>query len=493
MQVSLDPDMLAALRTRDERHASTDEVGDDLAAAVRHTAVMRRLFYLAVLVVALYGTATGAVAAFGLPWWISISGTFALELGGVTFLSHADVRRRLGEHATAPRLLGAAITGAAATFNVLTHPDPLLGGFFALMSVLGFVSWWLDAENKRRDRLRARGHLPAPAPAYQLWSHWIRRPVITSHARSIAKAHPELGLYGSLEAAATVRRRQRRNAALADALHRRIQSAVGAEMARIAVLTYDMDEVARRLRATADYDGLTALLAGDLTAERLVQPRDAAANGGARRCPDRRAPHPPAPPTAVTDRPDPAGADRRRSGTPPSPIDPHDQDLAPGRRVRVTIVGDPAIHDADGAPVGGVRAKSLELLVFLAVHRTGAALADICGAVWPDVPAQRATQRLSTCLSNLRGRLRSVLDSAGADDRHDPGARRDPIVNTGGHYHLDPAIVSVDWWHLLDAHRTDSAAVAPGDLQAAAARIADGRPYPWLHAAPIHPTDGATA
>src|SRR6266540_6934489 len=122
MIVSLEPELLARLTRLDDPTgtAEAEALDDDLATAVRRTAFMRRLFYAAVLVVALYGTATGAVAAFGLPWWISIGGIFALELGGVTFLSNADVRRRLGEQAAASRLLGAAIAGAAAIFNMIT-------------------------------------------------------------------------------------------------------------------------------------------------------------------------------------------------------------------------------------------------------------------------------------------------------------------------------------------------------------------------------------
>jgi hypothetical protein len=137
------------------------------------------------------------------------------------------------------------------------------------MSALGFASWWLDVENKRRDRLRARGMLPAPTPKYELWGHWLRHPAITAQARRLAKAHPQLGLSGSLEAALLVRHRERRNAALAAALRTRIRAAAGKRMADIAALTYDMDEVARRLRADADYTGLTALLGRELTAEYL--------------------------------------------------------------------------------------------------------------------------------------------------------------------------------------------------------------------------------
>src|SRR6266545_4049168 len=197
MIVSLEPELLERLSRLDggANAAVAEELDADLAAAVRRTAVMRRLFYAAVLAVALYGTATGAVAQFGLPWWVAIGGIFALELGGVVFLSNAEVRRRLGEHASLSRLLGAAVAGAAATFNVLTHRNLLLGGFFALMSVLGFLAWWLDVENKRRDRLRARGQLAAATPSYELWGHWLRHPVVTRRARGFAKAYPQLGLY----------------------------------------------------------------------------------------------------------------------------------------------------------------------------------------------------------------------------------------------------------------------------------------------------------
>src|SRR6266511_1204069 len=108
MIASLEPELLARLTRLDDPHATAqaEQLDDDLATAVRRTAFMRRLFYAAVLVVALYGSATGAVAAFGLPWWIAIGGIFALELGGVVFLSNAEGRRRLGEHASLSRLLG---------------------------------------------------------------------------------------------------------------------------------------------------------------------------------------------------------------------------------------------------------------------------------------------------------------------------------------------------------------------------------------------------
>ncbi|GAA1883965.1 hypothetical protein [Asanoa iriomotensis] len=578
MIVSLEPELLEQLTRLDSPRntAVAGQLDSNLAAAVRRTAMMRRLFYAAVLVVALYGTATGAVAAFDLPWWIAIGGIFALELGGVTFLSNADVRRRLGEHATASRLLGATIAAAAATFNVVTHGNRLLGGFYALMSVLGFVSWWLDVEAKRRDRLRARGLLPAPTPKYELLAHWTRHPLLTAQGRALAKAYPQLGLYGSLEAALIVRRRNRRDSALADALRSRIRTAAGKQMADIAVLTYDMDEVARRLRASADYDGLTALLGAELTAEHVLHGREDQAAvaarallakqtsaplplGGSTTHPQELAenndpgaiagPGTAAQPSIPVDRngaaapttawpapsttgdPFPATANGRpllispasRPGTLPArpsaargvtvtladsdsdrstSIDGHAGRLdgppprppigtsfaapAPGQppdnRVRITVIGEPAILDTAGQPIRGLRAKSMELLVFLIVRRDGAPLSEIIASVWPDVTAQKANQRLSTCLSNLRSIIRTVRETSDPAEHGETAEnpRPEPIVNTGGHYHLDPTIVAVDWWHLLDEHHAGAAEAADATVAAARARIADGYDYPWL-------------
>ena len=168
------------------------------------------------------------------------------------------------------------------------------------------------------------------------------------------------------------------------------------------------------------------------------------------------------------------------STSPPASSSPAEApDPPPGGPVRVTVLGDPAILDADGQPARGLRAKSMELLVFLVVHRRGAALADILDAVWPDVAMHSANQRLSTCLSNLRSIIRGVLETKDHDDTATDGTRPEPIVNTGGHYHLDPAMVSVDWWQLLD-ERLAGTPVTDEVVDAARARIADGCDYPWL-------------
>jgi DNA-binding SARP family transcriptional activator len=62
----------------------------------------------------------------------------------------------------------------------------------------------------------------------------------------------------------------------------------------------------------------------------------------------------------------------------------------------------------------------------------------------------------------------------------------EPVVNTGGHYHLDPAIVRIDWWTILDEYAAVAAAsddpTRLAHLQAAIGHVhgglADG--YEWI-------------
>ncbi|MEU8158827.1 hypothetical protein [Micromonospora parva] len=241
----------------------------DLAAAVRQAAWIRQVFYVLVLLVALVGQVAGAVQTLGVPVAVAVPAVAALELGGVVVMANADVRRRLGERAIGSRLLSAAIAAGAVTFNGAAHPDHLAGGFYAGMSALGYLVWLMHAGNQRRDRLRVTGGLPPTPPAYEVFGHWICHPAITARARSIAKADG-LDLYESLAAARTAIARRRRDAAIAKVLHRKIRAAMDPTTADIAVRVYDLDEIAARLAATADYDGLTMVLAADLTPERIM-------------------------------------------------------------------------------------------------------------------------------------------------------------------------------------------------------------------------------
>jgi hypothetical protein len=242
----------------------------DLTRSVRHTSVIRQVFYVVVLLVALAGQVLGAHEALGIPIGFAIPAVVALELGGIVVLSNADVRRRLGERAVASRALSAAIAAGAVAFNLATHSNRLLGAFFAGMSALGYLVWLMHTENQRRDRLRATGALPPTTPAYELIGHWLRHPALTLRAKSLAKANPALGLYASLDTARAQVRAERRQAAIAKVLHRKIRKVVDPLTADIATATYNLEEVAGRLAATADYDALTALVGTDLHPTRLV-------------------------------------------------------------------------------------------------------------------------------------------------------------------------------------------------------------------------------
>nr|WP_030501002.1 LysM peptidoglycan-binding domain-containing protein [Micromonospora purpureochromogenes] len=161
-------------------------------------------------------------------------------------------------------------------------------------------------------------------------------------------------------------------------------------------------------------------------------------------------------------------------------------DAAADKRVHARVLGQPAILDADGKPVRGLRAKSLELFVYLVVHRSGANLDDIMEAIWPDVTVSRAADRLSTCVANLRTTIRSVAQTG--TEPSDDAPKIEPVINTGGRYHLDPNLLQVDWWTVQDAYARVATA-ADGNARLAHLRtaiaaigggLADGCGYEWI-------------
>ncbi len=345
-----------------------DALDADLVNAVRRTARMRQAFYILVLLVALVGQVTGSVHTLGIPTLVAIPAVAALELGGVVVMANADVRRRLGERALASRIMSAAIAAAAVTFNWVVHPDHLVGGFYSAMSALGYLVWLMHTGNQRRDRLRATGDLPPTPPAYEVFGHWIRHPVITLRARSIATADG-LDLYDSLKAARAAIAREHRHQAIATVLHRKIRKAVDPATADIAVQVYDLDEIAARLAATADYHGLTTLLAADLAPERLITARPAGRRCGRWRqredldaAPSASEPIPVPPPAPFRSGSDTAGAARQEpqpmpepspaptlngAATPPATLPPR-KPTGTGRAGRSDDRKDVADEDADG-------------------------------------------------------------------------------------------------------------------------------------------------
>jgi len=212
---------------------------------------------------------------------------------------------------------------------------------------------------------------------------------------------------------------------------------------------------------------------------------------------------PASPPTtepAVTDQVTPG-----REATATEKPEPVAQPTAPSTiastvPVAVRVLGEPAILAQDGTKIRGLRAKSLELLVYLAVHRTGASLSEIMEALWPDATLRRASERLSTCVANLRGVIRTAAQPPTKPDRTDTtpngkagnkkpaGTRIEPVINTGGHYHLDPALLRVDWWTVLDAYAhvatatddTNRLAHLQTAIAAATGGLADGNDYEWI-------------
>lgn len=236
--------------------------------------VLLTVFYALVALVAVTGQTIGAAEYLGWEWQLAVLPAALLELGGIALAAFSDARRRLGERAIAARVGAVAIATGATGFNWISHENRIAAAMFAGFTALGFAIWLIASEARRRDALRANGMLPEPPPSYPL-AQWVARPWLTWHARTLAKADPALNLYASIDAAGKDLDRQRRNKRLAAALRKRIRAERGRAQAALAVRVYDLDEVAAKLRLTADYDGLAALLAEDFTPASLLAPAEA--------------------------------------------------------------------------------------------------------------------------------------------------------------------------------------------------------------------------
>jgi DNA-binding SARP family transcriptional activator len=112
----------------------------------------------------------------------------------------------------------------------------------------------------------------------------------------------------------------------------------------------------------------------------------------------------------------------------PTPAEQDDQaELAPPRAKEVRILGKIHVH---GVPVIE-RRKSLELIVYLALHPQGADAERVWEALWPERPLNRGT--LHTTVSTARNRLGNAADGT----PYLPDARE-------GHYRLHPDL-GLDW------------------------------------------------
>lgn len=293
------------------------QAADRLSAAV----------YVIVAVVALIGQSRAAVHWLGWPLYQAVPAVAVLELTAVALAARADYRRRKNEAAVAARVLSAVLATFMTAVNFVGHwliGQHVAAAFFGVATATGYLLWLLNSADRRRDQLLAEGRIPDSAPSYGGWQ-WLRHPAITRRARALALRDPVLSWHESLRLAEVELRRERRNRALSRALRRRMTAAQDRLTAEIAVLTYDMDEIAARLADRADYDALTDLIAKDLTPERL-----AAAT---------------APEVADTPLPEPVPDDRPVSGT------GQDAQVLPYRRPTARRRSRPASRGASDVPL----------------------------------------------------------------------------------------------------------------------------------------------
>jgi len=197
-------------------------------------------------------------------------------------------------------------------------------------------------------------------------------------------------------------------------------------------------------------------------------------------------PERPRSPAPTPTEPDVVEPDSGRSDdiAPPATATPATTNRLP---VAVRVLGRPAVLDHDGQPSPGIRSKAIELLVYLAVNRHGADLSDIMEALYPDATIRRAGERLSTVVADLRKHIRQAAAAPG--DTEQPRRQRlEPIPNTGSRYHLDPAIVRVDWWTVLDHYEATATATDDDQrlahltaaIEAAGGALAESVEYDWI-------------
>jgi DNA-binding SARP family transcriptional activator len=148
-------------------------------------------------------------------------------------------------------------------------------------------------------------------------------------------------------------------------------------------------------------------------------------------------------------------------------------ETGPGR-VEVTVLGPAGIVDVPPGPT--LRKKSVEVLVYLAVHDGDASAETILDDVMPDAPANKAPRRLYTYVSNLRTVMRHT------------GGRGAYIGNRDQRYILNPDAIDIDLWRMRAAIRDADRATDPAERLAALRRavdtygghLAEGADYEWI-------------
>ncbi|MCW3820370.1 LysM peptidoglycan-binding domain-containing protein [Micromonospora sp. DR5-3] len=145
-----------------------------------------------------------------------------------------------------------------------------------------------------------------------------------------------------------------------------------------------------------------------------------------------------------------------------------------GTRVRVRVLSAPGVVGGD--PQRKPRAKSLELLVYLAVHDGAASTEAILDDLLPDAPSRKAPGRLYTYVSGLRAVLRAAAGAGGH------------VTHPDHRYLLNRDLLDVDLWRMRAAIR-DAAQTTDPQTRAAALRravdaytgpLAEGCDYEWV-------------
>ncbi len=143
--------------------------------------------------------------------------------------------------------------------------------------------------------------------------------------------------------------------------------------------------------------------------------------------------------------------------------------------VAVTVLGGAAINGAD--PAYHLRAKALELLVYLIVHDGAARHDAILDDLIPEAPASKAPHRMHTYVSSLRQALRRTS-----------GHGANFVNHTPLQYTLTVRLFDIDLWRMRDALRQAQHATDPHTRAAALRRaidtyqgpLADGFDYEWI-------------
>jgi hypothetical protein len=233
------------------------------------------VFYLAMAGLALYGQSDGLMAWLGVDRFAAIGLGLAIELLAAVLLGFADWRRTdRGEQAIAARVLSVATALGVAALNWYGH-DASVGQrmLFTGASLAGYAVWTLHSNARRRDALRAAGRLAAQPPVFGL-AAWLRAPKTVWRARQLATADPGLSVHAATAQARTELATEARQRAIAAALRRKLSRSLDATSADIAMVSYDLDEVAARLAKSVDYSRLTGLLAADIHADRIAEGRN---------------------------------------------------------------------------------------------------------------------------------------------------------------------------------------------------------------------------